>query len=168
MRVILRAHVFRNELIALAKRLKLELVPADDPQSLEREAPDAQALWTVPSTYDAAVAQTLQKRATKLRWVGLTSVGYDPLVRFGTPKGAIATNVGDALAPVVAEHAVALLLALVRQLPAMHAKQLASTWDPSLIKAAWIARGHDGRGRRLRGHRSTCSRAPPCARSTSA
>lgn len=134
MRVILRAHVFREELIALAKRLKLDLIPADDPQSLEREAPEAQALWTVPSTYDATVAETLKKRAAKLRWIGMTSVGYDPLVRFGIPKGAIVTNVGDVLAPVVAEHAVALLLALVRRLPAIHSKQLQAAWDPSVMK----------------------------------
>ncbi|HXF35120.1 MAG TPA: NAD(P)-dependent oxidoreductase, partial [Candidatus Acidoferrales bacterium] len=94
----------------------------------------AEALWTVPSTYDAAVAQTLKTRAKKLRWIGMTSVGYDPLLRFGIPKGTIVTNVGGSLSPVVAEHAVMLLLALVRQLPLMHRRQLDAAWDPSVMK----------------------------------
>jgi phosphoglycerate dehydrogenase-like enzyme len=134
MRVILRAHVFRTELIALAKRLGIELVGADDAGVLEREAAGAEALWTVPSTYDAAVAQTLKTRAKKLRWIGMTSVGYDPLLRFGIPKGTIVTNVGGSLSPVVAEHAVMLLLALVRRLPLMHRRQLEGAWDPSVMK----------------------------------
>jgi phosphoglycerate dehydrogenase-like enzyme len=133
-RVVLRAHVFRDELIGLAKRLGIELVFGDERAALEREAPAAEALWTVPSMYDAAVAETLRKRAGKLRWIGLTSVGYDPLARFGIPKGAVVTNVGDVLGPVVAEHAVALLLALARKLPAIHAKQLQSSWDASVMK----------------------------------
>jgi len=134
MRVVFRAHVFRDELIGLAKRLKIELVSTDDLPTLEREAPSADALWSVPSTYDASVAETLKKSAKKLRWIGMTSVGYDPLVRFGVPKGAIVTNVGSSLSPVVAEHAVALLSAMVRQLPAMHARQLEGSWDPSVMK----------------------------------
>src|SRR5579884_4033753 len=133
-KVILRAHVFRDELIGLAQRLDLELVCADDLPTLEREAPGMQALWTVPSAYDASVAEILKERATSLRWIGLTSVGYDPLLRFGVPAGTIVTNVGDALAPVVAEHAVMLLLALVRRLAAMHRRQLESAWDPSVMR----------------------------------
>src|SRR5579875_1626401 len=117
-KVILRAHVFRDELIGLAQRLDLELVCADDLPTLEREAPGMQALWTVPSAYDASVAEILKERATSLRWIGLTSVGYDPLLRFG----------------VVAEHAVMLLLALVRRLAAMHRRQLESAWDPSVMR----------------------------------
>ena len=38
MHVLFRAHVFREELISLAKRLKIELVSADDLPTLEREA----------------------------------------------------------------------------------------------------------------------------------
>jgi phosphoglycerate dehydrogenase-like enzyme len=133
-KVILRAHVFRDELIGLAQRLDLELVCADDLPTLEREAPGMQALWTVPSAYDASVAEILKERATSLRWIGLTSVGYDPLLRFGVPAGTIVTNVGDALAPVVAEHGVMLLLALVRRLAAMHRRQLESAWDPSVMR----------------------------------
>ena len=135
MRVVFRAHVFREELISLAKRLKVELVSADDLPTLEREAPKADALWTVPSTYDAAVAETLKKRAKNLRWIGMTSIGYDPLIRYGIPERTVVTNVGSTLGPVVAEHAVMLLLAMARQLPAMHVNQREKKWDPSVMKA---------------------------------
>jgi phosphoglycerate dehydrogenase-like enzyme len=135
MHVVFRAHVFREELISLAKRLKIELVSADDLPTLEREAPKADALWTVPSTYDAAVAATLKKRAKNLRWIGMTSIGYDPLIRYGIPERTIVTNVGSTLGPVVAEHAVALLLAMARQLPAMYTNQRDKKWDPAVMKA---------------------------------
>lgn len=135
MRVILRAHVFRDELHEVARKMQIELVSTDEIPVLEREAPEADALWTVPSTYDAAVAETLKRRAKKLRWIGMTSIGYDPLLRFGYPDGVAVTNVGDILGPVVAEHAVMLLAALVRQLPVMTQRQSAAKWDPSVMRA---------------------------------
>jgi phosphoglycerate dehydrogenase-like enzyme len=134
MRVLMRAHVFRTELIDAAQRLDLDLVVADDPQTFAHEVPRAEALWIVPSAYDATVAEILKTSAGTLRWIGMTSIGYDPLVRFGIPDGVIVTNVGDVLGPVVAEHAVMLLLAMVRQLPAMQRRQSEGRWDASVMR----------------------------------
>lgn len=162
MRVILRAHVFRDELHDVARRLGIELTSADDLETLARDVPEADALWMVPSKYDAAVAEILKTKAQRLRWIGMTSIGYDPLLRFGIPAGVAVTNTGDIQGPVVAEHAVMLLAALVRQLPAIHAKQLAGEWDASVMHrlrsledmtAALVGFGSIGRetARRLRG-----------------
>lgn len=69
------------------------------------------------------------ERATRLKWIQLLSAGYDAVVEYGVPPGVTMTNAGDAYAPAVGTHAVALLLAVQRQLPAFLASQARQTWD---------------------------------------
>ena len=58
-------------------------------------------------------------------------MGYDTVEQHGVPPGVVVTNAGDAYAPTVAEHALALLLALVRRLPGAIARAAQGAWDQS-------------------------------------
>jgi phosphoglycerate dehydrogenase-like enzyme len=132
MRVVARAHVLGAPLAALAARRGIAFAEAGDAASLHRELADADALWMWPAFYDAALVDELERRAGRLRWLQLMTMGYDPVERHGAPRGVTITNAGDAYAPTVAEHAVTLLLALVRRLPQMQRSAEAARWDQSV------------------------------------
>lgn len=129
MRVVFRSQVFRDVLPALAQPLGLDMTLADDETAFARALPAADALWIAPTYYDAPVAALLARSSERLRWIGLPSVGYDALIRHGVPPHVAVTNTGGAMAPTVAEHALALLLALLRELPRSARRQTEHRWD---------------------------------------
>lgn len=119
----------------MVPRFGLDLVDAQSDEEFITALPSAEALWITPTHYTAPVGSLLTSAPNALRWIGLPSVGYDALARFGVPRGVTVTNVGAILAPVVAEHAVALLLGMVRALPQMAREQAAGRWSPGLMRA---------------------------------
>jgi phosphoglycerate dehydrogenase-like enzyme len=134
MRIVFRGQVFEAELTALARRLNLDFHVAGDEDDLLRELPGADALWITPTYYSAAVPQAITSNRGRLKWIGLTSAGYDVLLRAGVPPGVTMTYAIAVHGPAVAEHAVALVLALVRQLPRALAAQTQVAWNaPAMI-----------------------------------
>jgi phosphoglycerate dehydrogenase-like enzyme len=134
MRVIYRGQVFETELTELAGRKGLDFVIARDEQELLRELPGADALWITPTFYQPAVPQAIKAERGRLKWIGLTSAGYDVLLRAGVPPDVAMTYAITVHGPAVAEHAVALLLALVRQLPRAITAQAGADWNaPAMI-----------------------------------
>jgi phosphoglycerate dehydrogenase-like enzyme len=131
MRVVIRTPVLASQFEALAGRLGAESAAVDDTQSMHRELADADALWTWPAFYDAELVALLERHAPRLRWVQLPTMGYDPVELHGVPPGVTVTCAGDAYAPTVAEHAVAMLLALVRRIPAAVRNGIDGRWDQS-------------------------------------
>jgi phosphoglycerate dehydrogenase-like enzyme len=93
-----------------------ELALARDHDEAIAAARTVDLLVTDGTSYDAALARALVADKGRLRWVQLVSMGYDGLTQHGVPAGVTVTNVGGLYAPAVAEHAVALLLALSRRL----------------------------------------------------
>jgi phosphoglycerate dehydrogenase-like enzyme len=132
MRIVSRSHVLTEPLGALAARRGIEFVAVGDAASLHRELADADALWLWPAFYDAALVDELERCAPRLGWLQLMTMGYDPVELHGAPLGVTITNAGDSYGPTVAEHAVTLLLALLRQLPHMLRQAEARTWDQSV------------------------------------
>jgi phosphoglycerate dehydrogenase-like enzyme len=136
MRVIYRGQVFEAEIHELARRRGLDFVIARDEQELLRELPGADALWITPTFYQPAVPQAVKAELGRLKWIGLTSAGYDVLLRAGVPPGVTMTYAVTVHAPAVAEHAVALLLALVRQLPRAITAQMNADWNsPAMVNS---------------------------------
>jgi phosphoglycerate dehydrogenase-like enzyme len=78
--------------------------------------------------YTAAVAAAV-RAAPKLQWLQITSTGQDGIDRFGTPAALPLGGIGDAYAPVVAEHALGLLLALGRRLDESFRQAQQARWD---------------------------------------
>jgi phosphoglycerate dehydrogenase-like enzyme len=131
MRFVIRTHVLAQQFAALAARHGAEGVVVDDAESMRRELADADALWAWPAFYDAELVTLLERHAPRLRWVQLPTMGYDPVELHGVPHGVTVTSAGDAYAPTVAEHAVAMLLALLRHIPESVRNAAAGNWDQS-------------------------------------
>jgi phosphoglycerate dehydrogenase-like enzyme len=136
MRVIYRGQVFEAEMADVARRKGLDLIVARNEDEVLRELPGADALWITPTYYLPAVPQAVKANPGRLKWIGLTSAGYDVLLRAGVPPGVTMTYAVTVHGPAVAEHAVALLLALVRQLPRAMTAQVKANWDsPAMMNS---------------------------------
>jgi phosphoglycerate dehydrogenase-like enzyme len=132
MRVVSQCHVLTQPLAGLAARSDIDFVAVDDAEALRREVANADALWLWPAFYDAALVEELERHAGRLRWLQLVTMGYDRVELHGAARGVTITNAGDAYGPTVAEHAVTLLLALLRQIPAALQLGASQSWDQSL------------------------------------
>jgi phosphoglycerate dehydrogenase-like enzyme len=105
----------------------------DDPAGLVAALDGADALMMGnPAIYTAEFADQLCRRGHALRWIQLLSAGYDGPLLHGIPEGVILTNAGEAWSPTVAEHALALLLGLLRRLPEYQRAQQQQQWDASV------------------------------------
>ena len=124
------------------------------------ELPTADALICRDPFISAKLAEAI-RQASKLRWIQLLTAGYDQIKQHGVPPHVTVCNAGPAYAAGVATHAVALLLALQRQLPTALANQKQHAWErdfttrvttPGGSTAAVIGFGPIGReiGRLLR------------------
>lgn len=112
----------------------LTLVRADTPAAAALALADADALVISGNYYLAEVAAAAQA-SPRLAWVHLISAGVDFAERHGVKPGAWLTNAGAAWAPSVAEHAVGLLLALARQVPAIERARATRSWPREAIAA---------------------------------
>jgi phosphoglycerate dehydrogenase-like enzyme len=102
----------------------VEIVPAASVEEATRAAPGAQALL-------GFCEQEILAQAPQLHWVQVYWAGVEDCVTHpGMRQGAKVLTNGQAIAsPALAEHAIALMLALVRGLDRYHANQLAGSWQ---------------------------------------
>jgi phosphoglycerate dehydrogenase-like enzyme len=126
--VIFRGQVFGAELADLARRKGFRFRHAPDDAALLEELPHADALWITPSCYQPRVARMVCESAHKLKWLGLTSSGYDVIARLGAPSGVQVTYAAGVHAPTVAEHGIAMLMCLLRRFPETLAAQRQASW----------------------------------------
>ena len=133
MRILYRGQVFESELRSLAECHAFDFVVAADTDAVVRELPQADALWITPSTYAAAIPRAVAARRGTLRWIALTSAGYDAVQIHGIAPEVTTTYAAGVNAPVVAEHALALLLAATRQLSVALDRARSETWDRTIV-----------------------------------
>ncbi len=99
------------------------------PGSLEAELGDADALVVRSAT---RVTAGLLERATRLRVIGRAGVGVDNIdLDAATRRGILVMNTPGGNAISVAEHTLALLLALARSVPQLNAAVHAGRWEKS-------------------------------------
>jgi phosphoglycerate dehydrogenase-like enzyme len=94
-------------------------------EELAREIADAAILVTSNRACTPAYGEALRRNARSLRWMFFSSSGIERGVAMGIPDGVVVTNSTGVKATMVAEHAVTLLLAVLRQLPECQAHQRA-------------------------------------------
>lgn len=70
--------------------------------------------------------------AGTVRWMHFVTAGCEGFDAAGMPESVAVTKPGLGVSPGVAEHAMALLLGIVRQLPAVAAATVAQNWDRGL------------------------------------
>lgn len=85
-----------------------------------------------PGLYTAEFADALCRHGGALRWIQFLSAGYDGPQLHGIPARTVLANAGECWSPTVAEHAVMLLLALVRRLADCRHAQGERRWDASI------------------------------------
>ena len=96
---------------------------------LAEALPEADGMVMLGHLYTADVARLMRERGGRLRWLQLTTAGYDGISFHGVPSHIAVTNAGRSHAPMVAEHAVTLLTALTRRLPAFAEPQGRHVFD---------------------------------------
>ena len=118
------------------RSLHIDLIEAGDEAAaiaaLERA--DAALLAGVGSGYTAALAAAV-RRAPRLRVVQLLATGTEGLERHGVPPHISVADVGQAMAAVVAEHAMALMLALARRIPEAALQGSRGVWNRPAVMA---------------------------------
>jgi len=100
-----------------------------DRAQLEERIGDYEGLLIRSAT---KVDADLLARATKLRVVGRAGVGVDNVdVEAATKRGVVVANAPESNVVTAAEHTMALLLALARNIPQAHASLIAGRWERS-------------------------------------
>jgi phosphoglycerate dehydrogenase-like enzyme len=91
--------------------------------------PAADGIVMLGHFYTAEVATLVRETGRRLRWIQLTTAGYDGITFHGVPTSVSVTNAGHSHAPMVAEHAMMLLAALTRRLPLFAEPQSRHVFD---------------------------------------
>ena len=94
-------------------------------------------LASIIGGFDAIIVRSATKldaslieRGARLRVIGRAGVGVDNVdVEAATRRGIVVANAAESTVDSAAEHAIALLLALARNVPQAHAALISGTWD---------------------------------------
>src|SRR5712691_3102848 len=110
---------------------ELRLAPEPTPEGILSVARDADAVLT---TY-AKVTGEMIPQMTKCRLISRFGIGVDNVdIPVATSKGIVVTKVPDYCLDEVSDHAMALLLALIRKIPSSNARTQAGEWKmPAVV-----------------------------------
>lgn len=113
---------------ALTNLPHVSAVVSPDKTEFLAALPEADAVAITMSLYDAEIGHAIAA-SSRIRWIHFVSSGIDPILVYPPQAHVRITNSPQAWAPVVAEHAVALLLALQRGIPQMISAQAKTSWN---------------------------------------
>lgn len=131
MRAVLFAPLLSRHLLeaALGRVDLLELISVDHGDRIAGALSGADILILSQHVFTPALEAALRDPGCSVRWIQLLNAGFDRLRPDAIPAGIAVSTAGPGLAPTVADHAVALLLALLRDLPGAQRNQAAGHWD---------------------------------------
>ncbi|MDB5569531.1 MAG: hypothetical protein JWN93_714 [Hyphomicrobiales bacterium] len=112
---------------------QLDMRVALDEEQLAAHLPGAQILVTSNRVYTPEMADIVHRHGGALRWVQFVTSGFDKAIASGMPKGLVVTNAAGLRAFAVAEHALALMLGLVRGLRAAEQARAGRAWARDVI-----------------------------------
>ncbi|HET8697713.1 MAG TPA: NAD(P)-dependent oxidoreductase [Gammaproteobacteria bacterium] len=113
----------------------VRVTAARDRESALAAVHDADALVSTVVGWGADFAAALA-RAPRLVWMQALNTGVDNVEEHGLPAHLTLTNVGPVNSTTVAEHALALLLALLRRMSELTAAQLRRDWAFDAVRPA--------------------------------
>jgi phosphoglycerate dehydrogenase-like enzyme len=96
---------------------------------------DALILYDAPPEQARQVVDALSAPDTTVRWMHFLTAGREGFDAVGLPVGVAVTTPAGCVSPTVAEHAMTLLLALVRRVPAMLEQQASRNWSRLEVSA---------------------------------
>ncbi|CAN5398034.1 phosphoglycerate dehydrogenase [soil metagenome] len=118
-----------NDKLAPLREAGFEVVKETklSPEELALRIKDADGVIVRSAT---RITADLMDRAEKLRVIGRAGVGVDNIdVKAATQRGIVVMNAPDGNTITTAEHTIALLVSMARNVPQAHAKLQAGTWD---------------------------------------
>jgi phosphoglycerate dehydrogenase-like enzyme len=113
----------------LTDKVRNQALWVEDADAAIRELTSADALLCPDHFYSASIAGAVRNAAPQLRWIQLFTAGYDHAKQHGVPPHVTLCNAGQAYAPAVATHAIALLLAVQRRIPTVLVHQNDHAWE---------------------------------------
>jgi phosphoglycerate dehydrogenase-like enzyme len=127
----------RQVIEALRAPPGVELVVVEQLPELLGALPGAEALvlYDAPAAQARQVVEALSAPGNSVRWMHFLTAGREGFEAAGLPAGIPVTYPAGCVAPTVAEHAMALLLALVRRVPAMLQHQAQREWSRTEVSA---------------------------------
>lgn len=118
-----------EDLVAAAKEFsQLQLVAASTPDELREALKGCEALIVNNRSYTAENAKLIRDHGTALKWIQFSTSGIDNALKNGLPSNVIVTNIAGLRAFAVAEHALMLMLSLVRRVRATEHARKQQTW----------------------------------------
>lgn len=132
MRIAVCSPILRDDMLARLRDIHDMEAFACEPQDLVHAVQEADALVCASFHYDAILASALAAPTAKVRWIQLLTAGYETLETWGVPERCAVSNAGDVWSASVAEHVMALTLALMRRLRETEAAQKDARWDGGL------------------------------------
>jgi len=93
---------------------EVEAVKTHELESLANALEGAEIFHVYNSAFTAEFAKLVRDKGRTLRWIQFTTVGIDVALRMGLPDGVWVTNSGDVSQRVLAGHAIALMLGVMR------------------------------------------------------
>ncbi len=110
----------------------VRLREVDSPDDLEAAAADSTVLMFNNPLYTPRMVAALKQSPVK--WIQLSSTGYDACLQHGVPNSIEVTNAASAWSPIVAEQALALMLGLLRGIHLAERDRQKSNWDrPAML-----------------------------------
>ena len=93
---------------------ELEAVKANSFETLSDALEGAEIFQVYNSAFTPEFAQLVREKGRALKWIQFTTVGIDIALKAGLPDGVWVTNSGDVNQRVLAGHAIALMLGVMR------------------------------------------------------
>jgi phosphoglycerate dehydrogenase-like enzyme len=118
---------------ALRRFPDLEFSFVVTPEELAAALPGAEILIASNRPYTAEVAKMIREKGTSLKWIQFATSGIDNGLNNGLPSGVVVTNVAGMRAFAVAEHAMFLMLGLVRCVRETEKARCAAEWSRDRI-----------------------------------
>lgn len=132
-----RMALARSEIIERVARLPgVELQLTDTLEATLAALPGARGLLLVHGPQEEAqqIKRALAAPENTVRWMHFISAGREGYEEIGWPPGVVVTYAGGGVSPTVAEHAMALLLALARRIPDLVTSVMATkAFDRALV-----------------------------------
>jgi phosphoglycerate dehydrogenase-like enzyme len=91
--------------------------------------PSCRVLVSNNTAYTPEVGHLVRRHAHRLEWIQFTTTGIDTAMRSGLPAGAMITNMRGVRAEVLATHAMALLLGVMRGLHSFEPLRARRQWE---------------------------------------
>ncbi len=128
-------HFARHEIVSALAALPIDLVLAPSLEAVIEALPGAQMLVASDCAPEQAKELAPAIEASPVQWFQFLSAGRERLLAAGLPDRLELFGIGDALAPAIGEHGMALALALCRGLPQTIAATPKGDWAASLALA---------------------------------